>query len=277
MTMSLSGWSEQLLNTQAAAGSDSFFPTLNNLIAQVCQFDEILVVHFSSQTTTKMLFQMPVNHDDHLDLYLSKLFVLDPFYVSSKKGNEGLFLLEQLHQGFGEDFDDYYRQYFRHLNFADELGYLIQLPDNNSCIHIELAKFNDSSKFKDVEIDALKDVFDIIKMLVINHQQKLAPAAFEFETSYVEDFHQLFGTEILTPREHDVSLLMMQGYSVKSIAGHLSVGDETVKMHRKNIYAKLEVSSQPELMALFIDLLVLAEPPVVVDPLVAYLKRKHSS
>ncbi len=39
----------------------------------------------------------------------------------------------------------------------------------------------------------------------------------------------------------------------KSTASQMDISPETVRMHRKNLYLKLEVGSQSELFALFIE------------------------
>ncbi|MCO8313157.1 helix-turn-helix transcriptional regulator [Pseudomonas mandelii] len=59
-----------------------------------------------------------------------------------------------------------------------------------------------------------------------------------------------FGTKITT-REKDVLKLLLSGFSNKEIAGKLSLSAETIKVHRRNIYAKLNIKSQPELFARF--------------------------
>jgi two-component system, NarL family, response regulator len=45
--------------------------------------------------------------------------------------------------------------------------------------------------------------------------------------------------DILTPREIDVLRLIAKGNANKEIAGGLSLAEETVKVHVKNILAKL--------------------------------------
>ncbi len=59
-----------------------------------------------------------------------------------------------------------------------------------------------------------------------------------------------FGTQITT-RESDVLRLLLSGFSNKEIAGKLSLSTETIKVHRRNIYAKLNIKSQSELFARF--------------------------
>ena len=61
-----------------------------------------------------------------------------------------------------------------------------------------------------------------------------------------------FGRDVLTPRECEVVKLVLRGYSTKSISQSLGISPGTVKVHRENIYAKLDVSTQAELFNLFI-------------------------
>ena len=58
-------------------------------------------------------------------------------------------------------------------------------------------------------------------------------------------------TSALTERETQVAVLLLAGHSTKSIAARLSISPETVKVHRRNLYEKLAVSSQAEIFALF--------------------------
>ncbi len=49
---------------------------------------------------------------------------------------------------------------------------------------------------------------------------------------------------ILTPRELDVLQLVADGMRNKEIAGRLSIGEDTVKMHLRNLTQKLEVNDR---------------------------------
>jgi ATP/maltotriose-dependent transcriptional regulator MalT len=51
---------------------------------------------------------------------------------------------------------------------------------------------------------------------------------------------------LLTPREIEVLRLICDGYSNKSIANELILGEGTVKWHVKNIFAKLDVASRTQ-------------------------------
>ncbi len=51
----------------------------------------------------------------------------------------------------------------------------------------------------------------------------------------------------LTPREHDVFMLLVRGKPHKQIAYELGTSERTVKLHRHNIVEKMEVRSLAEL------------------------------
>ena len=61
-----------------------------------------------------------------------------------------------------------------------------------------------------------------------------------------------FGSGILTPREQQISGLILQGHSSKAIANQLNISLGTVKVHRKNIHTRLKTSTQSEIFTLFL-------------------------
>jgi DNA-binding CsgD family transcriptional regulator len=61
-----------------------------------------------------------------------------------------------------------------------------------------------------------------------------------------------FGAGVLSARERHVARLILQGHSSLSIGLHLGISLATVKTHRKNAYAKLNISTQSELLAAFL-------------------------
>ena len=65
-----------------------------------------------------------------------------------------------------------------------------------------------------------------------------------------------FGTSLLTKRECQVISQILLGYSSKTIAAKFSISVETVKLHRKHAYAKLNSKTQAELFHLFLESLV---------------------
>ncbi len=52
----------------------------------------------------------------------------------------------------------------------------------------------------------------------------------------------------LTPRETDIAVLLFQGDTIRSIAGSLHISEGTVKRTIYNVYQKMRISSQVELI-----------------------------
>ena len=69
--------------------------------------------------------------------------------------------------------------------------------------------------------------------------------------------------------------LILKGHSSKSIARTLNNSPETIKVHRRRIYAKLGVTSQGELLSLFLAAMSKAPPTAIGDPL-GYLEPRDA-
>ncbi len=64
-----------------------------------------------------------------------------------------------------------------------------------------------------------------------------------------------FGEDTLTQREREITQLLLRGHSSKSIARELGIAPGTVMVHKRNLFAKLGITSQYELFSSFIDAL----------------------
>jgi DNA-binding NarL/FixJ family response regulator len=67
--------------------------------------------------------------------------------------------------------------------------------------------------------------------------------------------------EYLTPREREVLELVTQGASNAEIAAHLTVSENTVKFHMKNILQKLHASNRAEVVAYALKSGLIPIPP----------------
>lgn len=65
----------------------------------------------------------------------------------------------------------------------------------------------------------------------------------------------------LTERETQISLLLLDGQTMRGIAEELFITERTVKFHSRNAYEKMGVSSKKELMQKFSNL-----PPTPAEP-----------
>jgi DNA-binding CsgD family transcriptional regulator len=80
-----------------------------------------------------------------------------------------------------------------------------------------------------------------------------------------------FGSNYVSEREQEVLELLLRGYGADTSAEKLSISLETVRRHRKSIYKKLDVNSQADLFALFINAIPYVAKAKGEDPLKAYM------
>lgn len=70
------------------------------------------------------------------------------------------------------------------------------------------------------------------------------------ESSHAGEAGRIMAQYGLTNREREVVSLLQQGYSNQRIAKELCISENTAKVHLRNIYAKMEVGSRAEVLAL---------------------------
>lgn len=57
----------------------------------------------------------------------------------------------------------------------------------------------------------------------------------------------------LTPRERDIVGLVLQGHPIAAIAARLNLSENTIKSHRKRLFAKLDITTERELFVMFVE------------------------
>ncbi len=227
-----------------------FWSSLIRTLNEYVQIDNWVVLIFSNQQV--QVVSLPEIADtEEIDAFIHRyvkgLYMLDPFYIANRENPQSGFfhMLDIAPEHFLET--EYYHQYFAQYISVDEAQYNVQLDsDRTLCI-----SFGSNARFNQEQITIL----DIIKPWVtaLMHQRMYFEIDVEKAppepTPWPEAILQL-GTQITT-REKDVLKLLLSGFSNKEIAGKLSLSAETIKVHRRNIYAKLNIKSQPELFARF--------------------------
>jgi DNA-binding CsgD family transcriptional regulator len=238
-----------------------FWGQLVRGVRSFIDFDNWVVLCFSAAGPPQVYSENP-GADGGTDMlfldYLNGLYLLDPFFVASRDHpRSGLVLLDEVAP---ENFaaTDYYRLYF-HLNIvADEIQFNCRLDATRTlCFSI-----GRGSRYRPEEVAALSVMAAwVVPLMSQRHKLEClrdvapaTPAAPETPASRdnVADlaFGRLQGSR-LTPREVEIGQLMLGGFSAKDIAQKLGISIETVRAHKKHIYAKLEINSQSELFAIF--------------------------
>lgn len=184
-----------------------------------------------------------------VDAYLSRAYLLDPFFAQVQHGTDKQFLVMQ--EVAPDHFmqSEYFRKHYELAELSDEVGYVLRLHDGLIGV-LSLCRRTGQRPFSPEDIGLLRQVAPLVCSLGEWHWNSLRPNLVQAAAPMAVD--ALFSE--LTPREAEIVRYILRGHSTESIALHLSISQETVKVHRKNLYKKLKISTQAELFALFVAL-----------------------
>ncbi len=266
-------YSQQLASLLPVVKTVAFPPRLIEMIkALVPVSDATIIVYPNTDLPLIDYFEPGEDGSTRLDLFRKGAFLLDPYYQAAAQERKfGFFRLQELApEGFQEG--EYYRTWYRDSGWQDECGYLLA-SGQEGFVNISLGRTLGGSPFNEEQLDLLADLSPLLEVLCLNHWGSGEPAASSPNLrAQLQMALDGFGSSQLTDREAQVINLVLRGHSTRNVAEKLSISMETVKLHRKHAYARLEIGSQTELFYLFLDSLMSARDFAGGDTLEAYLQ-----
>lgn len=233
-------------------GQDGFWPALLMFLSRDVAFDSAVAVIFRTNRSPQVLYEADSGYDgDELfQQYISSFYLLDPFYfVSQENFVPGLYCLDDIApEHFRQT--EYYQHYFSLNVFGDEVQYMLPLPPYG----VLTLSLGSKCRFSDNDLGALHLYTPwLLPVLRIAAELQMSSAGIAPDQGGgLEDKLRRQSNGQLTDREVQTAILLLAGHSSKAIAAKLAISPETVKVHRRNLYEKLHVSSQAEIFALFV-------------------------
>jgi DNA-binding CsgD family transcriptional regulator len=246
----------------AAIGQDGFARALTHLLQAVAPYTYTVVFGYSGSTPPLDLYDdFPASKRRiFVTNYQEGPYLLDPFYLAvTRPVPAGLYRMRDLapdrfYQG------EYFRNYYIQTGLAEEIGFFVDLPQGATVI---LSLMRDERPFSNREMKSLEEIRPVVEASIRRHwadlPSRLNVSADERRGSAIEkqverSFHS-FGDGILTVREREIVEHTLKGHSAEAVGRILGISPGTVRIHRRNIYAKLRISSQGELFSRFIQTL----------------------
>jgi DNA-binding CsgD family transcriptional regulator len=237
----------------ASLGQDGFWRSLVDCLRLLVPLDNALVALMQPGRVPSLLvdfeFRVAAGEGEDLADYCAGMYLLDPFYQAACAGiADGLHSLESVAP---DQFlqSEYYLSYFRPVVGSGELQFL--LNHEGAVLGLSLGR---QTSFSHAEFGRLLCVRDWVLMAMRRHLQLCA-----LEVPVVQPLAGDFSAMLkglgarLTGRESETAQLILQGFSSKAIAQRMDISPETVKVHRRNLYQKLNVSGHAELFALLLQ------------------------
>ncbi|MHC8345076.1 helix-turn-helix transcriptional regulator [Pseudomonas sp. RT6P73] len=193
-----------------------------------------------------------------IDRYFSGGYLLDPFCLAVEQGlAEGFYHLEDIAPDNFFD-SEYYKTYYLKAGSSEDSFYIVD-TGNDTKVSVSLFQGFGGEGLRVEQLNLLRAVEPLVREFItefgrrgLQHSTVNQGVRDDLRQRVQSAFEQ-FGCDLLTEREREVAHMVLRGHSVKSTASQMSISPETVRMHRKNLYLKLNIGSQSELFALFIE------------------------
>jgi DNA-binding CsgD family transcriptional regulator len=197
----------------------------------------------------------PAGRKHYLERYLAGPYLLDPLYqlaIADQKPSLCRFR-DQLPDRFRSS--EYYRQYCERTHLLDEMDFLSQVSDRTTVV---LVVGRRNRMFNKSELSRLQLIQPAVEASIRSiwrlwNSRTGQPDGYDAMHLRLTRCFQHFGEAVLTERERQICQLLLRGHSSKSIARELDIAPGTVMVHKRNLFAKLDISSQYELFSLLID------------------------
>jgi len=267
-------WFETMAKVTTAIGASGFATALFDALGQVGPVKASTVYLYPREGLPSAWSECdgpgPWLPAGNVRQYLSGFYLLDPFYEACIENvQSGCYALGDVAPDHFKR-SEYYLAFYRHSHLADEINYILQLHEGLS-LSVSLA-FTD-------ELDAaaksrFKCIAPWVLAVLAKHFDGYQGIGGRVEKVWEQRVHAAlrnFGSSLLTERECRIAQLILRGHSTRSLAERLGVSEDTIKSHRKHVYAKLDIGTQSELFSLFIDALANAQGVLERDPLESYM------
>ncbi len=254
---------ENLGNAIGSIGKADFYRHMIRYLRQCISYDNVIVIVFQGSGVPSVLFREI--HGPNVfrfveEQYLPAAYLLDPIYhFHLNRGKPGLYrLLDVAPDQFRRS--RYYKWYYGRIGITDEISVVLPIGET-STITISMGKDSSSGQmFSTRAEESLRQHEPVIMALLKAHwDADKAPALHRASALSITDnliaavrsHHRV----VLSKRQAEVALLILRGHSSPSIGLHLDISPQTVKVFRKQLYGKCNLSSQAELFALMMPLL----------------------
>jgi len=244
-------------------GTPDFWAAFVQLLRACMPFDNVIVIAFRGTSKPQVFFKETWGPDvfAHLDeLYLSGAYLLDPVYHFHQRGDSvGIYrLMDIAPDQFARS--HYYEWYYGRIGITDEVSVLMPVgPD--STLTISMGKDISSGEiFGPKALDEIRRHEAVILALLVHHLQdaRTMPVAVPLSvpglSNLLDGLQRRHGIR-LTRRQAEVALLILAGHSSQSIGIRLGISRQTVKVFRRQLYTRCNVTSQAELFAILMPVI----------------------
>lgn len=247
-------------------GTEDFGRALDRMLQSVTGFDLSVVFAYPYDARPIVLYDgyTAKVSASALSAYLGGAYLLDPFYVACCAGQPaGLWRMRELapDQFFQSDFSSSAEVHpcvsMESGVLVEEVGFVIPLDGGLQATY-SLMRGRGGEPFSEAELSRLRVYEPIVREAIRSNwrqrgQTVAPPPSEEGDDDAMEAAFESLCSDRLTKQQRNIVRLILRGHSNLSIGKVMNIAEGTVRIHRKNIYRRLGISSQGALFRIFID------------------------
>lgn len=239
-----------------ALSGEGFEAALYDWLLSVCPLDNATMIAFFEDRGPEVFFSEAEERRVFEQLesdYLRGAYLLDPVYaLHTKTAEEGLY---RLHDIAPDQFtrNEYFANYYRRTTLIDELIFLAHPAPGVSVTICVGRDATSGRRFSSRARTLMREVAPVVVSLANRHWAGLRSGKGQDDGQVVETLRESLSKTraiALSPRQAEIALLILRGHSSTSIGLNLGISPQTVKVIRKQLYRKCQISSQAELFSL---------------------------
>lgn len=255
-------WNDSLAAVVDAIGSSDFATSLVAALAHVVPFDYSVIFAYRGSSRPLDLFDnFPAGKRRvFVDDYQAGPYLLDPLFIARPEnwGPGPHRVADLAPDRFPQS--QYFQSYYVQTGLSEEIAFFVPIHEETRVV---VSLMRDAARLPPFAVRERKRLALIAPLVSAASAQhwkdidsRFSEAGIPQPTAAAEPvlasaFHR-FGGGRLTPREAEIVEMVLKGHSSEAIGKTLGIATGTVRIHRKNIYMKLGISSQGELFSRFV-------------------------
>ncbi len=250
------GWHNAIAELLRCSDADANCRALVTALDLAVSNDGTCLIAFHHDAPPDVLHHSmrPTVAQHYLDRYLAGPYLLDPLFQLATRTKQAVVC--RFRDATPDRFrsSEYYRQYYERTHLRDEMDYLMSVTADSTLV---LVVGRRHKMFGKAELQRLRSIEQMVYAVMQNIWRQWDGDTRDSRRD--ESLHRRltrcfenFGDSTLTDRERQITQLLLRGHSAKSVARELRIAPGTVMVHKRNLFAKLEITSQYELFSLLI-------------------------
>lgn len=247
-------------------GGQGFESALYDWLRRCIAPDNIVILAYRDAAPPQVLFTQTEQPQVFAQLdatYLAGAYLLDPYHdLHVTRVPAGAYRLRDVApDAFHRS--RYFLDYYQQTTLIDEVAF-VAYPHPDISLNICLGRDASSGRpFTASEVETAQRLAPVVTAMAETHWATLADpggAPADVSATLVAAMRDRHGVR-LSPRQAEVALLILRGHSTQSIGLRLGLSPQTVKVFRKQLYAKCNLTSQAELFAMMVPVLTALSDP----------------